>query len=50
MENQHIELTLLLPEFWFYLEFKHALNYAAQVVTENLAKCFIHLSCFRFTS
>jgi hypothetical protein len=27
-------------------EFKHALNYAAKVMTEDFAECFIHLGCF----
>jgi hypothetical protein len=39
-----------IAEFRFDSEFKHALDQATQVVTENLAEGFIHLGRFRFAS
>ena len=40
----------LLPKVRFDFQFIHALDEAAQVVTENLAKCLIYLSRSCFTS
>ena len=41
---------LVAPKLRFNVEFKHALNKAAQIVAENLAECFIHLGRFCLAS